>query len=327
MANENSNKIKLLKLWELLKAESDEDRPLSTTVLIGRLKEMGISCDRRTLYADINTLKSFGYEIEKTRVGHACGYYVPERSFSVPELRILLDAVQAASFVTEKKTELLIEKIAALGGSYRAELMRKNCSSSNLAKHKNEHVLYSLSEIEDAITAGKKVSFCYYQHSVEGVLTVRNDGERYVVNPLATVFRDDNSYLLAYQTGKRFVKSYRIDRMREVKVEKQNITDREFAAKFDVRKFRMEAFQMFNGKPEKVMLVAEEELVNVIVDKFGEDVNIQRREDGKIVVTEEVCISPIFFGWCLSFGKKLKLVGPKSVRNEFAAYIKETLSD
>ena len=126
MVQDNYRKIKLLKLLELLRSDSDESNPMTTSDLCGRLEEMGILCDRRTLSKDISLLNEHGYEIMSTTVGHEKGYYIDDRGFSVPELKILIDAVQASSFITEKKTRELVEKLAQLGGNHRAELLKGN---------------------------------------------------------------------------------------------------------------------------------------------------------------------------------------------------------
>ena len=140
MGKENFSKIKLLRIWEILKQESDEEHPLSTNQIIERLARGGISCDRRTLYQDIAALNSYGYEVICRRGQHSNSYYVEDRSFDVPELRILIDAVQAASFLTEKKTVELVDKIAALGGSNRAEILKRNMVDFNTNKHYNASV-------------------------------------------------------------------------------------------------------------------------------------------------------------------------------------------
>lgn len=125
MGKENFSKIKLLRIWEILKQDSDENNPLTTNRILEKLSESGIICDRRTLYQDISTLNSYGYEVICKKGQHSNGYYVIDRSFDVPELRILIDAVQAASFISPKKTTELTDKIAALGGSYRADILKR----------------------------------------------------------------------------------------------------------------------------------------------------------------------------------------------------------
>ena len=198
MGKENFSKIKLLKLWEILSRESDEEHPLTTGELIARLEKCGISCDRRTLYRDIAALCEFGYEVITRRGQHSNSYYVVDRGFDVPELRVLIDAVQAASFVTEKKTAELVDKIAALGGSNRAEILKRNIVEFNTTKHSNEHIYYNINALEDGVLSGRKVSFKYFDLDAKGERRLRKDGGRYLVNPVAMVFASDNYYLICY---------------------------------------------------------------------------------------------------------------------------------
>lgn len=186
MKQENAYKIKLLKLLEILRQDSDEDHYIGTTELIDKLADMGIVCDRRTLYKDIEVLNNFGYEVfcEKSPGKPNC-YCVADRSFDVPELRILMDAVQAASFVTPSKTEVLLDKIADLGGSHRAELLQSNIVRFNTTKSTNENIFYAISEINSAIENNKKVSFEYFDFNEKHERVYRKDHKRYFVNPLA----------------------------------------------------------------------------------------------------------------------------------------------
>lgn len=158
---ENRQKIKLIKLYELLRKETDEDHPISRVELCKRLNAMGISSNVRSLSLDIEVLTDNGFEIMSFLKDKEKYYYVPEHELTIPEIKILIDAVQAASFVTEKKTEELIEKVAALGGSHKAELLKENMICFNTRKHTNEAILYTVDGIEDAIIRKKKIAFNY----------------------------------------------------------------------------------------------------------------------------------------------------------------------
>lgn len=185
MRQANAFKIRLIKLLEILRQHSDEDNYLSTTEIIERLAAIGIVCDRRTLYKDIELLNESGYEVlcEKSP-GKPNGYCVADRSFNVPELRILMDAVQASSFITPKKTEELVDKVANLGGSHRAELLQSNIVKFNTTKSANENIFYSISEINAAIENGKKVSFEYFDFNEKHERAYRRNGKRYYVSLL-----------------------------------------------------------------------------------------------------------------------------------------------
>ncbi len=93
-------------------------------MLCDRLESEGICCDRRTLKDDIADLNRIGIEIMETKSGYFNAYYFEDRPFSVPELKILIDAVQAASFITEKKSRDLISRISELGGFHQSEVLK-----------------------------------------------------------------------------------------------------------------------------------------------------------------------------------------------------------
>lgn len=291
---DNISKIRLLKVWEILRTETDEDNPMGTPILLQKLANQGIKCDRRTVYRDIQLLNDFGYEILHNR-GISNQYFVVDRSFDVPELRILLDAVQAASFITPKKTEVLVDKIADLAGSHRAELLKNNIVRFNITKHTNEAIYYSVNEIERAIIEQKKVSFFYFDYNANGERVYRKAKKRYIVNPYATIFSNDNYYLVCYSDKYKNVTHYRIDRMESVEVESDNITPTSCISSFNISEHRKQVFGMFVGKEERVSIVIENSLI--------------------------FQISPMFIAWCCSFGDKLNVISPQKVITEIKNYI------
>ena len=321
MGKENFSKIKLLRVWEILKQDSDENNPLTTNQILEKLSESGIICDRRTLYQDISTLNSYGYEVICKKGQHSNGYYVIDRSFDVPELRILIDAVQAASFISPKKTAELTDKIAALGGSYRADIIKKNIVEFNTTKHNNEHIYYSVNAIEDAILAGKKISFQYFDLNESHERVFRKNGEKYLVNPVAMVFSNDNYYLICYHDNHDGITTYRIDRMLNVSVSDQEINKAAQPKGLNIAKHRKQSFSMFGGKTETVKFEADKDLLDVIYDKFGEDTQIRSLGNGKISFTADVQVSPVFFGWCCMLGDKLRVAQPESILLAFKQHL------
>ena len=167
MSAESVSKIKYLKLWDILRQETDEEHPISTPDLLARLEESGIKCDRRTLYRNIEELNECGYEV-LTKVGKPNAYYVVDRSFDIPEIHILMDAVQAASFITEKKTKQLVDKIARLSGNKMAEVLKQNIVDFETVKSSNENIYYSVNEIATAINEGLKITFQYFDYNAQG---------------------------------------------------------------------------------------------------------------------------------------------------------------
>lgn len=317
---EKSSKIRLFKIWDILRTETDEDNPMDTATLLRKLSQQGIECDRRTVYKDIQLLNDFGYEILHTR-GVSNKYFVVDRNFDIPELRILLDAVQAASFITPKKTDVLVDKIAALAGSHRAELLKNNIMRFNITKHTNEAIYYSVNEIERAIIDGKKVSFFYFDYNAKGERVFRKDKRRYIVNPYTTVFSNDNYYLICYSDKYKNMTHYRIDRMDAVEVEQEDITSANCTDNFDITEHKKQVFGMFVGQEERVGIVIDNSLIDAVMDKFGEGVKLVDRGDGTAQLDISVQISPAFFAWCCSFGDKLTVVYPQKVVNQLSEYI------
>ncbi len=326
-------KVKLLKLYELLKQETDEDHPISRVELCRRLNEMGVSSNVRTLSKDIEKLRSSGYEVMSFMRKWEKFYFLPEHDFSVPELKILIDAVQAASFISDKKTEELVGKIAMIGGSHRAELLQDNMVRFNTRKHSNETVFYTVDSIEDAIARRKKIAFNYFHlnEKAERVYVTTSSGERkrYYVEPVALIFNEDNYYLMAY--SKKHPKStanYRIDRMDHVEVVEESVMSEEGLSKIEgVAAFTEEAFKMFSGEKEEVTLLFNKALIEPVLDKFGEDTTMEAVDEENCVATVQVRVSKTFFGWLAQFGNEMKVLEPKSVRKKYEAHVRKILDD
>ena len=319
MVQDNYRKIKLLKLLELLRSDSDESNPMTTSDLCGRLEEMGILCDRRTLSKDISLLNEHGYEIMSTTVGHEKGYYIDDRGFSVPELKILIDAVQASSFITEKKTRELVEKLAQLGGNHRAELLKGNLVCFNTRKHTNEHIFYNVDALEQAVEQQKKVLFRYFVLNEKGEKIYRRDGHRYVVEPVALVFNEDNYYVITYSDRYDSTVTYRVDRMDGVMVVEDPISEKAVQLRQEMAQYTEQAFKMYGGQLEDVVLEFEDTLVGVVFDKFGENTPMMRVGEKKCVATVKVRVSPTFWGWLFQFAGEMRVLSPQWVMEGYRA--------
>ena len=320
---ENKQKIKLIKLYELLRKETDEDHPISRMQLCKRLNEMGISSNVRTLSLDIEVLTDNGFEIMSFLKDKEKFYYVPEHEFTIPEIKILIDALQAASFVTEKKTAELVEKVAALGGSHKAELLKGNMIRFNTRKHTNEAVLYTVDGIEDAIIRRKKIMFHYFHLNEkaerEYVTTPTGKRKRYSVEPVALVFNEDNYYLMAYNSkypGR--TASYRIDRIDRLEVVEESVLSDEAIATIDsVTEFAGQAFKMFSGEQKTVTLRFDRSLIDPVFDKFGESTLMRKVDDTTCEATVQIRVSPTFFGWLAQFGGKIRIMAPEQVKEMY----------
>lgn len=317
MARENYRKVKLLKLVELLRRRTDEQHPMTTSEICAAMAEMGIPCDRRIVKQDVDNLNELGYEVLVTTVGHEKAYFVEDRNFSLPELKILIDAVHASSFITEKKSAELIEKLAALAGEHRAEVLKRNMVCFNTRKHSNEKILYTIDTLEEAILTQKKVIFLYFDLDENGQRVYRRGGHHYVVEPVALVFNEDNYYLSSYSSRFDNTSNYRVDRMDGVKIIDEPCCEKAVALRDEVSAYTEQAFKMFGGQTEDVVLEFQRGLTGVVYDRFGEGVKMLPSGENKCIATVKVRVSPVFWGWLFQFAGEMRILSPTSLQEEY----------
>lgn len=321
---ENARKIKLLKLLELLRQNTDAEHPMTTNTIVARLADIGIACDRRTVSADIAVLNDQGYEILSAMVGHDKGYYVEDRSFSIPELKILIDAVHASSFITEKKSHELIEKLADLAGSHRGEVLKRSLVAFNTRKHSNERIFYNVDHLEDAILRQKKILFRYFDLDENGKRLYRRGGHRYVVEPVALVFNEDNYYLTCYSSRHDSTSNYRVDRMDSVEVLEEDCGEKAIALRKQVGEYTEQAFKMYGGEQTEVVLEFHRGLIGAVYDRFGEDTKMMS-VGHNCIATVRVRISPVFWGWLFQFAGEMAILSPPQAVQEYKDHAAKAL--
>lgn len=225
MVKDNCKKIKLLKIIEMLRQESDPEHPLKTVIICKKLTRTGMTCDRRTLSKDIAVLRDYGYDIGAKMIGHEKGYYVDRRGFSVAELKIIIDAIQAATFVTKDKTDDLVKRVAAMGGTRKVDILKSNIMCFNTCKHSNEGIYDNVEVLEEAIQGKQQASFYYFDKDEKGNRVYRKNKKRYVVEPMALIFHEDNYYLMCFSSKYDGITNYRVDRIEDVAVEDAPVSD------------------------------------------------------------------------------------------------------
>ena len=327
MVKKNFQKIKLLKLYDILKQETDEGHPLTTKQLTGRLEELGISCDRRTLSKDVDVLNDYNYEVMSTMVGHEKGYYVADRNFSDAELKILIDAVQAATFITENKAFELITKISNLSSEHRADILKGNMVVFNTIKHTNESIFYNVEYLNEALHDQKKASFQYYDLDENARKVYRKDKKRYIVEPVALIYNSDNYYLMTYSAKYDNIVNYRVDRMDKVEVEDDKVSSEAITQIDNVANNTEQAFKMFAGQTKDVVLKFDDSIIGAVYDKFGEDTRMMRHDENSCLTTVKVQVSPIFYAWVFQFGDCMEVLSPESVRLEYVERAKEVCGE
>lgn len=322
---ENNQKIKLLRIMEFLRAESTEGKPVSTSQIISYLNSIHISCERRTLYKDMDMLIESGANIVKTELGRENAYYMNEVSFSLAEVKTLIDAVQAANFIPADKTADLVEKLLSYAGVRRSEIVRDNIIFYNNHKHSNQDIYENIEQIELAIRKKKQVSFYYFDLDEKRNRVYRKEKKRYITDPVALVFSEDNYYLVAYSQKYQNAVNYRVDRMDTVEVEEEPICEEALIKKRKTETYTEQVFKMYNGESELVTMEFAPDKLGVIYDKFGEGIEIRHADKGWLKIKIAVQISPTFWGWIYQLEDQIKIVSPEGIKPPFD--IKEFYND
>lgn len=325
MKSENCQKIKLLKLLELLRQETDEQHPMTTNEICKRLNAMNISCDRRTLATDVQTLNEQGYEVQSCQVSKAKGYYIADRSFNIPELKVLIDAVEASHLLTESKTQELIDKIAALAGSNQAEVLKSSIVRFNTTKPTNEYIYYTVQTLEKAIREKKKVTIHYFHLNEHREKVYRSENGIHSVEPIALVYNNDRYYLTCYNPKADRNYNYRLDRIEKVEILYEKISKNAVIRSRSVAKYTAQVFKMYGGKAEKITLQFDSQMIDYIYEKFGLDTKIRSCGDDQFTAKIEVQLSPTFYAWVFQFTGKMRIIAPEWVCDEYMEMLKKAI--
>ena len=308
MANK---KLKLLYLAKYLEEETDQEHPAGMPELLAYLTANGISAERKSVYDDLRLLESFGMDVETVK-GRQFGYYLGERTFQLPEVKLLVDAVQAAPFLTQKKSMELIGKLEQLTSRPMARQLRRQVYVLGRPRTTNETLYYAVDGIHTAISRDRQVSFRYFDWTAEGQRAFRRDGAAYVTDPVALCV-DRYYYLVAYDSEAGIIKHFRVDKMLDIQMTEEKRLGREVFNEFDTAVYDKKMFGMFGGTEERVKLLCDNELANVILDRFGRDVNLIPKGEKQFTVNVDVAVSRQFVFWVMGLGDGAKIVAPESV--------------
>lgn len=324
MAKNPNQKLKILFLMKILLEKTDEKHTMTTNELIKELARNGIAAERKSIYDDLEALRKYGIDIE-TRKTKTTDYFVANRVFELPELKLLVDAVQCSKFFTHKKSNQLIKKIESLASSHQAILLQRQVYVANRVKTLNESIYYNVDTLHAAIAENKQVSFRYFDYSVNKKKTYRKKGENYIVSPYALSWDDENYYLVAFSDKYNHFTHYRVDRMSGIEIVDQQRAKLPENEHFNIADYSKKVFNMFGGEEDTVTLKFDNSLVNAVIDRFGKDVLLNKIDENSFSVRLNVAVSSTFFAWVTKFGDKLKILSPESVVEEYKCCIREIL--
>ena len=322
MPKSDNQKLKILYILDHLQRNSHEGRPVKTAELTSMLeRQHGISCDRKTVYSDIAALQDYGVDIVSVP-GKNGGYYIASRNFELPELKLLIDAVQSSRFLTEKKSRELIEKLCRECSMYDAQLMRRDVVVSGRVKSMNETIYYNVDAIQEAIGQNRQITFRYFDWGIDGKRHYRE--KNYQVSPYGLCQDNENCYLQAL-SPRYGVTSYRVDRMSDIRLTPDarvpcpKLTGKNLTAHAN------SLFQMFAGDATTVKMRFHRSLTNVVMDRFGRDTMLIPDGEDHFVFTVNVAVSPMFLSWVIGFGAKAKILHPQSVIEECRKLCREAM--
>lgn len=314
MARQSDQKQKLLYVRDIL-LETDAEQPVTVEELRIALKRQGIEAERKSIYNDIETLTEHGIDIIRERRGKQTYYYVGARLFELAELKTLVDSVQAAKFLSTKKSMQLIKKLASLSSRHERTLLNRQVYVQNRIKSSNEGIFYNVDAIHTAIGRDRTISFRYWRYEMGAKRTYRRNGERYRVSPYALVWDDENYYMIAYDADAALLKHYRVDKMENITVEETERSGKDVFAAVDMSLYTRRNFSMFTGEEAEVTLRVRSDFVGVLLDRFGTGIPMEKQSDEYLLARVRVAVSPQFYGWICSLNGGISILSPDFVRD------------
>ena len=322
MPKSDNQKLKILYILDYLQKNSHREHPVRAAELIAMLEsEHDISCDRKTIYSDIAALQDYGVDIVSLP-GKNGGYYIASRNFELPELKLLIDAVQSSRFLTEKKSRELIGKLCSQCSVHDARLMRRDVLVSGRVKSMNETIYYNVDAIQEAIAQNRQITFRYFNWDLGGKRKYRE--RDYQASPYGLCQDNENCYLLAH-SPRHGVTSYRVDRMTDIRLTEEARTPCPELTGKALVEHANRLFQMYSGEETTVKLRFHRSLINVVVDRFGRDILLIPDDETHFVFTVNVAVSPMFLSWVIGFGSKARILYPQSVIDQCTQLCREAM--
>ena len=322
MPKGTNQKFKLYRLAQIMLERTDEEHYITMPEIMKALKEYDITAERKSIYADLRDLETFGIDVEGEQVGNRYHYHVVNRPFEMPELKLLVDAIQSSKFITARKTNDLIRKLETFVSRYDAMKLQRQVYVSGRIKTMNESIYYTVDEIHNAISENKKICFQYFQWNVKKEMELRHGGAYYRISPWGLSWDDENYYLVGYDSDAQMIKHYRVDKMLNLRMIDERREGRDHFKKLDMADYAKKSFGMYGGKEQDVKMLVENHLAGVMIDRFGKDIMMVPVDKEHFSVKVQVHVSRQFLGWVISLGEGIKIIGPDEVAGQMKQEIK-----
>ena len=322
MPKGTKQKFKLIYIIKYLLENTDDNYKVTMADILKYLESCDVTAERKGIYNDIETIRELGIDVIGEKIGKNFYYYVLDRDFEVAELKLLVDAIQSSKFITEKKSQELIKKLGSLVSVHEAKQLQRQVYVAGRAKTLNESIFYNVDAIHNAIGMNRKIKFQYFQWNIKKEMELRRNGDFYEVSPWALLWEDENYYLIGFDSSCNEIRHYRVDKMLKISSTDSEREGKEYFEKFNLAEYSKKNFGMFSGDEEIVKLEVHNDLIGVIIDRFGKDIMVIPADDKHFRINVKVAVSSQFFGWIFGLGGKVKILGPEEVVNKMKEEIK-----
>lgn len=316
-------KGRLLALRDYLYKYTDEFHPASTQELIDEMTRLGYPGNRKTIKDDIDVLNKFGMDII-TNISRGNSFYMASREFEIPELKLLVDAVSSSRFISAAKSEQLIAKLTSMVSEYEKSQIVPRIYTDDRIKANNPQLYYVVDMLIQAVQNKKKVRFQYSEFDADKRKVLRNDGEIYINSPYGCLWSDDFYYLVGYSEKHGKIVSFRVDRIVDLEIMNEDIVPE--PAGFNMADYARIVIEMFDGEPQEVELICNNELMKSVIDKFGENIKTERVSENQFKATVNVSTSKTFYAWCFRFAGQMEIANPPKVKKEFQKMASQILN-
>lgn len=319
MADKNRPLHILKYLWD----HTDEEHPAVITDILAHLEDAGIHTNRKTVASDLADLQDSGFDVVciKSRQNK---YFIGSRSLELAELKMIVDAVQAAKFISQNKSVALIERLSALGSPFQADQLKRHLYVEGKPKTTNEAVYYTVDLLHNVIQREKTVKFQYIEYTATKEKSLKHNGCYYTLSPYDLVWNNDCYYILGWSDRHQKVVKFRVDRM--YKPVESTAAFHPRPEDYDIEDYCEHVFMMYDGTPCTVELLCENSLMKTMIDQFGEDVKTSIVDDQHFLAEVEVSTSPTFYSWVFTYGGKVKIQAPADIKDEYREQLKKALN-
>lgn len=323
MPRGSNQKFKFTYLMKIMAEKTDDEHSLTMPQILEELEKYEVSAERKSIYEDFKDMSKLGIDVIKEQRGRETFYHIAGREFELAEVKLLIDAVQSAKFITQKKSKSLISKVKNFVSEHQAKQLQRQIVINDRVKTMNESVYYNVDDIHTAINQNRKIKFKYYKWDIDKKLVERHGGSYFVVSPWALLWDDENYYMIAFDDWDNKIKHYRVDKMMYIEVGNDERAGKEEFKNFDMAKYSKATLGMYHGEKTKVCIKFANHMCGVFIDRFGKDTLFRKIDENHSELIVDINVSPQFFGWIFSLGNDVEIVSPIEVVNELREYTKK----